>query len=387
MSLMDEFKHFAGIGPGPWTTKRVVNDVKNAGANVAWGAQDWGNAGRNLGAVFTGKDSSGKNLSLMGRITKGLAGIGDAALGAGAAASTASLLIPGVGEAVKGADLGIEGGLAAARGVKAADAAAEGVKGVTAPKTTLPPKDTFVPKPKNEGGMSGGSQFIGPKAPTPSDTFVPKPKSEGGMGGGSQFIGPKAPTPSAGSFMETPGYQRGSTVVETKPSTTVKPYTEPRTVPDATPGYPKTSRSTTIGDRPPLTVEEPPTKTTVNPVIDRPPLKSDDLVPAPATKPKFKPITDRPPINTDAPAPAPKPQLKPITGVTPGVKPITSELPATESSTETETKPITSEETQPSRSTAFKTAAAAAAGTAIGVALLGPGKSGTPDKWNPSSIV
>jgi hypothetical protein len=274
----------------------VGNDIKNAGANVAYGAADWGSAGRNIGAAFSGKDRAGKNLSIMGRITKGLSGLGDAALGAGAAASTASLLIPGAGEVAKGADLALEGAVNAGRAVKAGDAAVEGAKDAITTKPPTPPADTFVPKPKdNGGGVSGSSQFIGPKATTTG----------------------------------------GSTMVKTKPNLpAVKPYTDPRPAP--APSYPNPGRSTTIGDRPP--------------------------------------------INSDVPAPAAKPQLRTITSEAPKA--------ATEPSIATEPAPATEEQPDTSRSSKFKTAAAVATGTMIGGALLGGNsKSGTPDKWNPSSIL
>jgi len=131
-----------------------------------------------------------------------------------------------------------------------------------------------------------------------------------------------------------------------KPATAPKPYTAPRTVPEPAPGYPKPTRSTTIGDRPP--------------------------------------------INADVPKAAPQPKAPGVQGVgaAPEVGGVKSATPVEEPAPSA--APV--ETPQTSRSSLFKTAAAAAtgvaAGTAIGGALFGgSGKSGTPDKWNPSSIL
>ena len=128
------FQDALGINPGPWTKERVINDVKNAGANVLWGAKDWGDAGRNLGGAFSGKDTEGKSLGVWDRVKKGAAGVGDAALGALSVASTAALAVPVVGELAKGATVAAQAAKAAKAGttaVKAAEATKAGGSAVS----------------------------------------------------------------------------------------------------------------------------------------------------------------------------------------------------------------------------------------------------------------
>ena len=132
-----------------------------------------------------------------------------------------------------------------------------------------------------------------------------------------------------------------------KPATAPRPYTAPRTVPEPAPGYPNPTRSTTIGDRPP--------------------------------------------INADVPKAAQQPKAPGVQGV--GAAPEVGGVKSATSAEEPAPSAATGETPQTSRSTLFKTAVAGAtgvaAGTALGGALFGGSnsKSGTPDKWNPSSIL
>jgi hypothetical protein len=97
------------------TAEHVAHNVVNEAANTLWGAKDWGNAYREA-----------KSGDWWGALKS-------AAWGAASLGATASLVIPGVGEAVKGADLAAEAARAGGEAVAEAtakDAAEAGAKDV-----------------------------------------------------------------------------------------------------------------------------------------------------------------------------------------------------------------------------------------------------------------
>ena len=97
------------------TAAHLGHEALNTAANTLWGAKDWGDAYR--------KAESGNWLGAAGSALWGLASLG----------ATASMVIPGVGEAVKGAELAAQAGRTVAKeGVELAakDVAETGAKEV-----------------------------------------------------------------------------------------------------------------------------------------------------------------------------------------------------------------------------------------------------------------
>ena len=118
--------------------------------------------------------SAGKSFS-KGNV---LAGIGHAALGAVNAASTAAMAVPGIGEGIKGLDIGLNAAIKGADMFKAADATAAAEKASTASRVA------------SDAGHLNTSQFHGPELPTllhgsganlrTGQVITPKPWVHGG---------------------------------------------------------------------------------------------------------------------------------------------------------------------------------------------------------------
>jgi len=97
-------------GGAAGTAQHLGHSAVNAVANAAWGAKDWGNAYR-----------SAKAGDWKHALSSGLWGL--ASVGA-----TASMIVPGAGEAIKGAELGAQAARVGGEAV-AKDAAEMGAKG------------------------------------------------------------------------------------------------------------------------------------------------------------------------------------------------------------------------------------------------------------------
>jgi hypothetical protein len=306
-----------------WTAGRVANDAKNLGANVLWGAKDWGDAGRNLGGAFSGKDTEGKSLGIWDRVKKGVAGVGDATLGALSVASTASLAIPVVGEAAKAGTVALQGAKAAKAGVEGVKAA-EAVKGGTAAASGLKPS-------------LKGPQF---KKPGEGDWNPYRPVKPN--------QGPLNPLPGGGSSSAAKG---GTTVVEAPSSTR----------PDFNP----------LRDTKPF---DPMDNPKTNPWPGMPKIEPKPAAPKPAPAPAPKPAEPKPKTSTPW---QPKSTVKPDAA---------QSKPKAVTSTETapETKPATEPSNNVGRKVAFGTGVAAAAGLAM---FMPKPKTGNDKPWNPSAIV
>lgn len=392
------FQDALGINPGPWTKERIANDVKNAGANVLWGAKDWGDAGRNLGGAFSGKDTEGKSLSIMGRFTKGLAGVGDATLGALTAASTVALAVPVLGEVAKGATVGLQ---AAKAGVTGAKAVKLGTQATKASAKVLKEAEKVVSKEAAATGTKAGTTGV--------STF--KPGSAGGSAPGKGgYPGIKPGTSKSGGYPSTGGSTSGRAGGKSYPETGGtggRSYgggtgggrgrnTGPGGKPMPTGGGTSGGRTAVIEDAP-LTSTRP----DFNPLKDTKPYD-------PFNNPKSNPWPNMPKVKPDAPKPAPAPRKptappvtappKPTTGapktespwapkssVPDAVKPPTRTVTETAPTPQTQLKPITGGAPRTSRLTAF--GAGAAAATVAAPFFMPKSAKGEPDKWVPSAIV